>query len=947
MPEPTEAQPKWFTLTTDAVAQQLKVDPVKGLSAAEAQQRLQQYGPNQLAAKKKEPGWQAFLRQYRDFMQIILVGAAVINLIFTRDLRTTVMLLILTVFNAVMGMRQESKAEASLAALAGMMKNIARVRRDGQAIEIEAEGLVPGDIVLMEAGNRVPADGRLFVTATLEIEEAALTGESVASPKDIDTIDKPDAALGDRHCMAYMNTSVTRGRGEMIVTTTGMATEMGHIADLLNKTEADKTPLQKQLDKLTIIIAGIAGLAFILMMILGLSRGEAFDAIFIAGIALAISAIPTGMPAVVTTLYSMGTQVLAKQNAIVKRLPSVETLGSVSAICSDKTGTLTLNKMTAREFTIPGQNRYRVTGEGYSTQGELQLTRGIAPGQPWQKGSTAYTTDGQILSAGGAKIDLDPILLPMALCADARLDGEALIGDPTEGALIVLAEKGGIHVESAREMYPRVAEVPFDSDYKFMATFHNMTNEQGQPVVRCFVKGAPDVLIARAGSAWMPGGEVLRPTGEEGLRGRDLALKENDRMAAAGERVMVVARRDFDPATFNPKGPAGDGRLLDLITDLTILAMVGIVDPPRNEAKAAIAKCHSAGIQVRMITGDHAVTAAAIGHELGIEGTALTGAQFAAMSDDELKKDLPNIGVIARVAPEDKIRLVRLLQEQQNIVAMTGDGVNDAPALKKADIGVAMGITGTEVSKGAAVMILTDDNFATIVKAVEYGRAIYDNLAKYIRFQMTALVAFIASYLGASLFVIAGGVPFVPSVVLWINFLVQVPIAIALGYDNPSPGLMERKPRPLSQPVLTRAQWMRLVFIGLLMTIGTLALEVIYAPSGDAVMYTMGFAVFSLFNIAMGLASRSETDTVFTRDFIADRHQLFLYGLALFLTLVPTELSFIQTRFGLTSLSLQQWLLCAVLAFALLLVTEVVKTFLRRRRSKGESSVAVPAAARV
>ena len=450
MPTPTTEQSKWYALAPDAVAAQLKVDPAKGLSAAEAQQRLQQYGPNVLAAKKKETGLQAFLRQYKDFMQIILLGAAVLSLVVTRDVRTSLMLVVLTVFNAVLGMRGESKAEASLAALEKMMKNIARVRRDGQAIEIEAEQLVPGDIVLMEAGNRVPADGRLFVTATLEIEEAALTGESVATPKDTDTITKPEVPLGDRINMAFMNTAVTRGRGEMIVTTTGMGTEMGHIADLLNKTESDKTPLQKQLDRLTIIIASLAGLAFVLMVIMGLRNGDSFQTIFIAGIALAISAIPTGLPAVVTTMYSMGTRQLAALGAIVKRLPSVETLGSVSAICSDKTGTLTLNKMTAREFTVPGQNRYKVTGEGYSTKGEL-------------------------LHAGGAKIDLDAVLLPMALCADARLDGESLIGDPTEGALIVLAEKGGISVEGARQMYPRVAEVPFDSDYKFMATFHNMT----------------------------------------------------------------------------------------------------------------------------------------------------------------------------------------------------------------------------------------------------------------------------------------------------------------------------------------------------------------------------------------------------------------------------------------------------------------------------------------
>ncbi len=899
MADAASEQTRWYALRPEAAAQELKVDPAKGLSAAEAQQRLQQYGRNELTAAKKESGWQAFLRQYQDFMQVILLGAAVINLLVTRTWGTTIVLVALTIFNAVLGMRGESKAEASLAALSKMMKNIARVRRDGQAIEIEAEELVPGDIVLMEAGNRVPADGRLFVAATLEIEEAALTGESVATLKDVDAIDKPDVALGDRINMAFMNTAVTRGRGEMIVTTTGMNTEMGHIADLLNKTESDKTPLQKQLDRLTIIIAGLAGIAFILMVILGLRNGDDFNTIFIAGIALAISAIPTGLPAVVTTMYSMGTRALAELGAIVKRLPSVETLGSVSAICSDKTGTLTLNKMTAREFTIPGQNVYKVTGEGYSSKGEL-------------------------LHSGGAKIDLDTVLLPMALCADARMDGDALVGDPTEGALIVLAEKGGISVDGARQMYPRVAEVPFDSDYKFMATFHNMTDESGKSVVRCFVKGAPDVLIARSGSFWLPGG-AMRPITDEN---RPMAIKENDRMAMAGERVMVVARRDFDPATFDPKG-----KLLDLVTDLTLLAMVGIVDPPRAEARDAIAKCHSAGIQVRMITGDHAVTAAAIGHELGIDGKALTGAEFKAMSDEQLMKELPEIGVVARVAPEDKIRLVDLLQRKQNIVAMTGDGVNDAPALKKADIGVAMGITGTEVSKGAAVMILTDDNFATIVKAVEYGRAIYDNLSNFIRFQMTALVAFIASYLGAALFVIAGGVPFTPFVVLWINFLIQVPVAVALGFGKPTTGLMERKPRPLAQPVLSRSQWVRITFLGLLMAIGTLVLEAYYAGAGTGVAVTMAFVVFSFFNIVIGLSSRSETGTAFTREILSDGNQVKLYGLALLLILLPTELDFLQRFLGLTSLSLNQWLLCAAFAIALLLIDEVIKIFLRRRHA--------------
>jgi Ca2+-transporting ATPase len=937
MSDIVQEKSKWYAMTPEAAAQQLGVDPAKGLTAAEAQKRLGQYGRNELAAKKKEPGWRAFLRQYKDFMQIILISAAIVNQVFTGQWNTTLVLVGLTVFNAVLGLNQESKAEASLAALQKMMKSIARVRRDGQASEIDAVELVPGDIVLMEAGNLVPADGRLFVTATIEIEEAALTGESVASPKDTAAIDKADVPLGDRHCMAFMNTSVTRGRGEMIVTTTGMGTEMGHIADLLNKTEADKTPLQKQLDRLTLIIAGLAGLTFLLMLAIGLSKGQTIDSLFVVGVTLAISAIPTGMPAVVTTLYSMGTRVLAEQNAIVKRLPSVETLGSVSAICSDKTGTLTLNKMTAREFTVPGQNRFKVTGEGYSTKGEFEQTSGIKDGKPWQKGTAPYSTDGKILSAGGTKFDLDPILLPMALCADARLDGEALIGDPTEGALIVLAAKGGIDLDGAREMYPRVAEVPFDSEYKFMATFHKMKDEKGKEVVRCFVKGAPDILITRGGSFWLPGGET-RPITDEN---RKLATEENDRMAKAGERVMVVARRDFDPKTFDPKG-----KLLDLMKDLTLLAMVGIVDPPRAEAKDAIAKCHSAGIQVRMITGDHAVTAAAIGHELGIEGTALTGAEFAAKSDDELLKQLPEIGVVARVAPEDKIRLVDLLQRQQNIVAMTGDGVNDAPALKKADIGVAMGITGTEVSKGAAVMILTDDNFATIVKAVEYGRAIYDNLSKYIRFQMTALPAFILSYLGAALLGILGGVPFQALAVLWINFLVQVPIAIALGFDKPLPGLMDRKPRPLTQPVLSRGQWVRIFFMGLLMAVATLAVEQQYASTSVVVAATMGFVVFSLFNIAVGLTSRSISGTVLTRETVGDRRQLLLFGLAFLLIFLPTELGFTQRILGLTSLSGEQWRLGFGLALALILVDEVIKFFLRRRRPVGAATVvAAPAQA--
>ena len=807
----------------------------------------------------------------------------------------------LTVFNAVIGLRQEAKAEESVQALAQMMKTVARVRRDGQALEVDAEELVPGDVVLMEAGNRVPADGRVCVAATLEIEEAALTGESLPVAKSTEPVPGDQVALGDRTCMAYMNTSVTRGRGEMVVTGTGMDTEIGHIANLLATTEADKTPLQKQLDGLSKIIATIAGIALVLVVILGLVRGESFDTLFITGVALAVAAIPTGLPAVVTALLSIGTRELARRNAIVKRLPAVETLGSTSVICSDKTGTLTLNKMTAREMAIPGQHRFTVTGEGYSTQGEIK-------------------------HVGGSHIDLDPYLLPMVLCADAVLDGDSLIGDPTEGALIVLAAKGGLDISETRRSYPRVAEIPFDAEYKFMATFHNMTGPGGRPVVRCYVKGAPDVLIARGGSYRDPDGTLVPITDAN----RSLASEANDRMAEGGERVMVVAQRDLDPAAFD-----ADGELLGLVQDLTLLAMVGIVDPPRSEAKAAIAECRVAGIRVRMITGDHATTAAAIAGELGIEGRAITGAEFAAMGDDELLRQLPEIGVVARVAPEDKLRLVRLLKRSGNVAAMTGDGVNDAPALKAADIGVAMGITGTEVSKEAAVMILTDDNFATIVNAVDYGRNLYDNLLKYLRFQMSTLVAYIAVFIGAGIFSIAGGVPLTPLQILWINMIIDIPIAVALGFDEPTRGVMTRPPRPVGAPVLSRANWVRLCAQGLVMTVGTLAAYQVGEPNyGPEVAATMLLTTLSLFHVAAGLLARDQHHTIFSRAAIPGSTQLRRYGIALGAIILVTTIGLLQRIFDTTELSFAQWSICVGIAASLVVIEELIKLTIRARTRK-------------
>jgi Ca2+-transporting ATPase len=910
---PGSATP-WYGRSAADVAQAFEVRPERGLTAAQAAERLARHGPNRLAAGKKESALAAFVRQYRDFMQIVLLTAAVVNQLVTREWGTTLVLVGLTVFNAVVGLRQEAKAEESVQALAQMLKTVARVRRDGQAVEIDAEQLVPGDIVLMEAGNRVPADGRIAVAATLEIEEAALTGESLPVAKTADPVPGTEVPLGDRVSVAYMNTSVTRGRGEMIVTDTGMGTEIGHIAHLLAGTEADKTPLQKQLDSLSKIIATIAGIALVLVVLLGLARGESFDTLFITGVALAVAAIPTGLPAVVTALLSIGTREIAQRNAIVKRLPAVETLGSTSVICSDKTGTLTLNKMTARELAIPGRNRFTVTGEG-------------------------YRTDGEIKHVGGERFDLDPYLLPMVLCADAVLDGDSLIGDPTEGALIVLGAKGGLDIAQTRAAYPRIVEVPFDSDYKFMATYHRMTGDGGRPVVRCYVKGAPDVLISRAASYREPDGTIVAVTDDN----RQLASDANDRIAAAGERVMVVAQRDFDPSGFDPSA-----NLIEQVRDLTLLAMVGIVDPPRAEAKAAIAECRAAGIRVRMITGDHATTAAAIAKELGIEGRAVTGTEFANLRDEELLAQLPDIGVIARVAPEDKLRLVRLLKTSGNIVAMTGDGVNDAPALKAADIGVAMGITGTEVSKEAAVMILTDDNFATIVKAVEYGRGLYDNLLKYLRFQMSTLVAYIAIFLCAGILNIAAGQPLNPLQILWLNMVIDVPIAIALGFDQPRSGLMRHAPRPVGTPVLSKANWVRLCVQGAVMTVGSLAAyQIGHSHGGPVLGATMLLTTLSLFHLVGGLLSRDQVGTIFDRDAIPGIAQLRRYGFALLAILAVTLLEPLERIFGTTGLSLNQWLVCIGLALTLLVVEELIKAVLRRRarQSLPQRAEPVPAPA--
>ncbi|HRP98012.1 MAG TPA: HAD-IC family P-type ATPase, partial [Rhodocyclaceae bacterium] len=685
----------WHARGADAVCTALDVDPARGLADAEAGARLQRHGPNRLAEKAPRPVWLKFLDQFRSVLIGILLCAALLAGLIG-DIKDAVVIAVVVLLNAALGFYQEHRAENALAALRNMLAPTARVRRDGQAREVAADELVPGDILLLEAGDRIPADARIVQAHGAEVAEAALTGESHAVGKAAEAVAE-QAPLAERIGMVFMNTVVTRGRIEAVVTATGMHTEMGRLAGLLAETPESPTPLQVQLDALGKRLALIASVVVGLMFVAGLMRGDDLVTTAMTAIALAVAAIPEGLPAVVTVTLALGMHRMARRHVIVKKLAAVETLGCTTVICSDKTGTLTLNQMTARALFSRGQ-RLAVEGEGYGPAGRIVAAR------------------------GGDATALLPVLLPAALCADARLRDGQLIGDPTEGALLALAIKGGVDPVRQAERSPRIAEVPFDSAQKFMATFHH----DGE-AVQVWVKGAPDVLIGRATRILGEDGELALDDGARArlsAQNRDMADKAMRVLALAGRRIPA---RDFDPA----------GDLAAWVSELTLCGLVGIIDPPRPEARESIALCRDAGIKVKMITGDHPVTAAAIARELGLAGEVHEGRELDGLDLDATADLVERSAVFARVAPEHKLRIVEALKRRGHVVAMTGDGVNDAPALKNADIGVAMGVTGTEVTKEAATLVLTDDNFASIVRAVQEGRTIYENIVKFVRFQLS------------------------------------------------------------------------------------------------------------------------------------------------------------------------------------------------------------------
>jgi Ca2+-transporting ATPase len=902
----------WYARPVEDAVRDLDVDPAAGLSSAEAQRRLERYGPNRLAQAPKEPRWRAFLRQFQDLLIIILLIAAVVSLLVSREWETPIAIVVVVLLNATIGFVQESKAEASLEALRQMSVMRARLRRDGRIEAIDAGELVPGDVVVVEAGDRVPADGRLLSATSLEIQESMLTGEAQPSQKSASAEIGPDAALGDRANTVYMNTAVTRGRGEVLVTATGMHTETGRIADMLHKAKPGPTPLQRQIDALSRTLAMIAGGVIVVVFILGLIRRQEFHELFVSAASLAVAAIPEGLPAVVAFTLAMGTGRLAKRGAIVKRLASVETLGSTSQICTDKTGTLTLNQMTARQLLLAGR-RFTITGEGYSTDGRIRTTDGSPP-----PGT------------------LDQALLPMALCSDAVLRDGDIVGDPTEGALLVLAEKGGVDVAALRGERPRVLEIPFDSDNKFMATFHRWIDDHGRPVVRCFIKGAPDVLSARAD-------RYLDETGIAPFddSARDRYDRANAQLAEQGLRVMAVGVEDFPADAFEPA--EDPKRMLDR---LVLVALVGIVDPPRPQAQRSIQQCRKAGIRVRMLTGDHAVTAAAIARELGIPGRAVTGADLDGIDDDtEVARRLDDIGVIARVSPSHKIRIVRVLQEHGEVVAMTGDGVNDAPALRKADIGVAMGVTGTEVTKEAASMVLTDDNFATIVSAVREGRGIYANIVNFTRFQVSTALGFVLTFLIASLTGIAGGTPFTALQILFVNLVMDGPPAMSLGVDPVSPDAMNRPPRPRHERILNRRRLLRILLASTIMAAGTLGV-LVWAPGpapklGEAtVAGTMAFATFVFFQTFNLLNVRSDLRSVFSRDTLANKSAFAATAVVVVLLVLLVQLDALQGLFTTTALTSEQWLVCVAVGSTILVAGELLKLVLRARLRRADGTAA-------
>ncbi len=903
----------WYTFSSNTVLDRLKVEAANGLSNSEVQTRRAEHGPNELIEQGAISPWRILFEQFKETMVLVLIVAAIISAALS-DWKDAIAILAIVILNAILGFVQEYRAEQAMQALKQMAAPIVRVRREGQVVEIEAHELVPGDVVLLEAGSAVPADARLVESASLRVTEASLTGESHAIDKTTDTLEGDDLPLGDRLNMVYMGTAVSYGRGVAVVVETGMRTQLGRIAELIQSVEGEQTPLQRRMAQLGRSLA-IASLGIVaIVFVLGLLRGENISEMFITSIAMAVAAIPEGLPAVVTISLALGAQRMLKRQALIRKLPAVETLGSVTTICSDKTGTLTENRMTVTILDVLGETQ----------QVDAMLEKGLpvldAEFRPSER--PPVRSLGLLLKAAALVND--------AALQDAFTEDDCCraIGDPTEGALLIAAAKTGLWKAELDQRWPRVAEAPFTSERKRMTTVHQVNIPVDDPSDApwrkspfvAFCKGAVDEMLSITSHVWA--GDQSVPLDDE-LRSR--ILQSNNDLAENGQRVLGVAFRPLDeiPASVDEGA---------LETQMTFIGMTGMIDPPRPEVEAAVDTSQAAGIRPVMITGDHPLTALRIAKDLGIarqDGQILTGAQLAKMSTNELEAVVEDVSVFARVSPEHKLNIVEALQKRGHIVAMTGDGVNDAPALRRSDIGVAMGITGTDVSKEAADMVLLDDNFATIVRAVSEGRTIYDNIRKFIRYTMTSNVGEIMVMLLAPFFGMP--LPLKAIQILWINLVTDGLPGLALGIEPPERNTMQRPPHPPDESIFARGLGFDILWIGPFMGLVSLGVGIWGYLTNNPYWTTMVFTTLTLSQMGNALAIRSDRDSLFKIGIASNKPMLGAVLLTLLLQLLITYWGPAQSLFGTQSLPLPE-LLISLLASTLVFWAVEIEKWIKRRK---------------
>ncbi|MEP0852501.1 cation-translocating P-type ATPase [Funiculus sociatus] len=928
---PDQARP-WHTLEVEKTLELLSSDAESGLTTVEAQERLQQYGPNELQETAGRSSWEILLDQFKNIMLLMLILVALISGILDLvDLRSgklaageipfkdTIAILLIVVLNGILGYLQESRAEKALAALKKLSSPKVRIIRDGRQAEVEGKALVPGDIMLVEAGVQISADGRLIEEANLQIRESALTGEAHAVNKQASVHLSDETSLGDRINLVFQGTEVVQGRGKVIVTGTGMKTELGKIADMLQSVESEDTPLQQRMTQLgNVLVSG--SLILVAIVIIGgmiqsrfsLGRWDwgVLQELVEVSLSMAVAVVPEGLPAVITVTLALGTQRMVRRHALIRKLPAVETLGSVTTICSDKTGTLTQNKMVVQRVET-GSQSFRVAGQGYIPTGEF------------------YLGDQQV--AVEQYPDLQTLMLGCVLCNDAMLQHEkdqwTILGDPTEGALIVLAGKGGVDKEPVLRQMPRLREFPFSSERKRMSVICR-AGDKGQgnsesPYLM-FTKGSPELILERCTHIQI--GDKKEPLRDEQ---RTQILEQNNQMASVGLRVLGFSYKPMDNVP-----PEGSEETEE--QKLVWLGLVGMLDAPRPEVRDAVAKCKQAGIRAMMITGDHQLTAQAIAQDLGIAQVGdrvLTGQQLQKFSPEELDQQVDDVNIYARVAPEHKLRIVQSLQRRGRFVAMTGDGVNDAPALKQADIGIAMGITGTDVSKEASDMVLLDDNFATIVAATEEGRTVYSNIRRFIKYILGSNIGEVLTIAAAPLLGL-GGVPLSPLQILWMNLVTDGLPALALAVEPAEPDVMRRPPMNPRESIFARGLGSYMIRIGIIFAIISIALMVVAYRYFRDDWKTMVFTTLCLAQMGHALAVRSNTRLTIELNPFSNPYLLWAVSITTALQLMLLYVPFLQDFFGTTPLSLQELGICIGFSSLMFVWVELEKLFIRWYKSR-------------